>query len=132
MFKTEAQDVGHLAFFGDSQILAQVLDGGEQMLAGQIEALAGFSRQPAHLQHQGLALIGGFGFIAHFARGQDFVLGPFPAEGTFFKGDDLEFGAPQVVGQFEMFDDQLMGIGWKILIPVALANILVTGLVKVL
>jgi NADH-quinone oxidoreductase subunit H len=28
--------------------------------------------------------------------------------------------------------DQLMGIGWKILIPVALANILVTGLVKIL
>ena len=28
--------------------------------------------------------------------------------------------------------DQLMAIGWKILIPVALANILVTGLVKIL
>ncbi|MBE0427513.1 MAG: NADH-quinone oxidoreductase subunit NuoH [Nitrospirae bacterium] len=28
--------------------------------------------------------------------------------------------------------DQLMSIGWKILIPVALANILVTGLVKIL
>jgi NADH-quinone oxidoreductase subunit H len=28
--------------------------------------------------------------------------------------------------------DQLMGIGWKILIPVALANILLTGLVKIL
>ncbi|MFZ3138803.1 MAG: NADH-quinone oxidoreductase subunit NuoH [Thermodesulfovibrionales bacterium] len=28
--------------------------------------------------------------------------------------------------------DQVMGIGWKILIPVALANILVTGLVKII
>jgi len=28
--------------------------------------------------------------------------------------------------------DQLMAIGWKILIPVALANLLLTGLVKIL
>jgi NADH-quinone oxidoreductase subunit H len=28
--------------------------------------------------------------------------------------------------------DQLMKIGWKILIPVALANIVVTGLIKII
>ena len=28
--------------------------------------------------------------------------------------------------------DQLMRIGWKLLIPIALANIVVTGIVKVL
>ncbi|MDH5202730.1 MAG: NADH-quinone oxidoreductase subunit H, partial [Nitrospirota bacterium] len=27
--------------------------------------------------------------------------------------------------------DQLMAIGWKILIPVALANIVITGLLKI-